>query len=323
MGTKKGRNDLCPCGSGKKHKKCCLSKKSSNIIPFPLSPVIDLREDGSFNSPYVEPESPSLPDRRAMEGFMFGASTHDVDSKVAEAQSIMYDAWDTSDPEHRIELALDALAVSPDCADAYVLLAEELAESPAEAIKFYSDGVVAGEHMLGEEAFVEDVGHFWGLIETRPYMRARAGLASCLWHTGKCKEAIGHYQELLRLNPGDNQGVRYLLATCYLELNDDDALAALLQEHSDEDFAYWAYTDAILAFRQEGDTPTSRKILRSAFKTNVYVPNYLLGKKKLPRELPDYFSPGQESEAIEYACDNISPWKKTRGALKWLGTQLK
>ncbi|MAU06352.1 MAG: hypothetical protein CL919_00500 [Deltaproteobacteria bacterium] len=21
-----GRNDLCPCGSGKKHKKCCMKK---------------------------------------------------------------------------------------------------------------------------------------------------------------------------------------------------------------------------------------------------------------------------------------------------------
>jgi preprotein translocase subunit SecA len=25
-GQKVGRNDLCPCGSGKKYKKCCLLK---------------------------------------------------------------------------------------------------------------------------------------------------------------------------------------------------------------------------------------------------------------------------------------------------------
>ena len=28
-GQKVGRNDPCPCGSGKKHKKCCLKKRSS------------------------------------------------------------------------------------------------------------------------------------------------------------------------------------------------------------------------------------------------------------------------------------------------------
>jgi len=33
--AKIGRNDACPCGSGKKHKKCCLVAESS----LPLSPV--------------------------------------------------------------------------------------------------------------------------------------------------------------------------------------------------------------------------------------------------------------------------------------------
>ena len=28
-----GRNDPCPCGSGKKHKRCCLSKMSSTALP--------------------------------------------------------------------------------------------------------------------------------------------------------------------------------------------------------------------------------------------------------------------------------------------------
>jgi hypothetical protein len=31
---KLGRNDSCPCGSGKKYKKCCLGKQS---VPIPLA----------------------------------------------------------------------------------------------------------------------------------------------------------------------------------------------------------------------------------------------------------------------------------------------
>jgi len=27
-----GRNELCPCGSGKKYKKCCLIKERENLI---------------------------------------------------------------------------------------------------------------------------------------------------------------------------------------------------------------------------------------------------------------------------------------------------
>jgi len=35
MGNKVGRNDPCPCGSGKKYKKCCL-EKGENVIVFPV-----------------------------------------------------------------------------------------------------------------------------------------------------------------------------------------------------------------------------------------------------------------------------------------------
>jgi hypothetical protein len=30
--------------------------------------------------------------------------------------------------------------------------------------------VAAGERSLGPKAFEEDAGHFWGILETRPYM---------------------------------------------------------------------------------------------------------------------------------------------------------
>lgn len=29
---KVGRNDLCPCGSGKKYKKCCIGKDEATIV---------------------------------------------------------------------------------------------------------------------------------------------------------------------------------------------------------------------------------------------------------------------------------------------------
>lgn len=36
-------------------------------------------------------------------------------------------------------------------------------------------------------------GHFWGILETRFYMRARAGLAEALWELGERDAAIlGH-----------------------------------------------------------------------------------------------------------------------------------
>lgn len=34
MDQKVGRNDPCPCGSGKKYKNCCISKPVKKPLPF-------------------------------------------------------------------------------------------------------------------------------------------------------------------------------------------------------------------------------------------------------------------------------------------------
>src|SRR4051812_14655156 len=70
-----------------------------------------------------------LPDRRAMEGMMqqlvAGLQGHEQqDTPLAQAQALMYRAFEEQEEQRRVQLARDALALSPDCADAYVLLAE-------------------------------------------------------------------------------------------------------------------------------------------------------------------------------------------------------
>jgi tetratricopeptide (TPR) repeat protein len=136
---------------------------------------------------------------------------------LEEAQDLMYEAWDATGAR-RAQLARKALEISPDCADAYVLLAEEKARTVQKAGDFFAQGVAAGERALGTEMFEEDAGHFWGILETRPYMRAREGLARCLWEVGEREAAIGHYREMRGLNPNDNQGVRYVLLDCLLAM---------------------------------------------------------------------------------------------------------
>ena len=105
-----------------------------------------------------------------------------------------------------MELARKAPEIAPDCADAYVLLAEETAATVSEARDLYERGVAAGERALGEELFRKEAGHFWAMLETRPYMRARAGLAICLWELGEREGALDHWVDMLRLNPADSLG---------------------------------------------------------------------------------------------------------------------
>ncbi len=45
------------------------------------------------------------------------------DTPLEQAQQLMYEAYDTPGKRKHVELARKALDISPDCADAYVLLA--------------------------------------------------------------------------------------------------------------------------------------------------------------------------------------------------------
>jgi tetratricopeptide (TPR) repeat protein len=240
-----------------------------------------------------------------------------ADTPLGKAQQIVYRAFEEKSPHRRVELARQALELSPDCADAYVLLAEH-SRSRKEALDLYGKGVAAGERALGPQLFEDQVGHFWGILETRPYMRARLGLADALWMAGRREEAAQHLQDMLRLNPNDNQGLRYTLAGYLLFLDRDDDVERLLQQFPEEGSATWAYTKALLAYRRQGDTPEARAFLKVAQKNNKHIPAYLLGHKYPPLEQPPYYSHGDENEALIYIGSFLSAWKNTAGAIAWL-----
>ena len=115
--------------------------------------------------------------------------------------------------------------------------------------------------------------------------------------TGRRVEAVTHLQEMLLLNPHDNQGLRYLLAAHLLALGRNDDLGRLLDQFDDEGSCSWAYTQALAAFRREGDSERVRKLLAEARKQNKHVISYLLGKEMLPPKMPPHYSAGTARSA--------------------------
>ena len=62
----------------------------------------------------------------------------------------------------------------------------------------------------------------WGYLENRAYLRAIQYMAELHWDKGEEEKAIELFRLLLKLNPGDNQGVRYEIAGLYAGLCGDD-----------------------------------------------------------------------------------------------------
>ena len=260
--------------------------------------------------------SVALPDRRAMESFLAGIAGRRGDDATAKAQDVMYEAWERTTSRSRIALARKALGISPLCADAFVLLAEE-AGSIEEARDYYAKGVEAGEVALGPKGFKQYAGHFWGFLETRPYMRAKAGLASTLLQLGDVDGALTHYRDMLKLNPNDNQGIRYVLAGCLLRQDDDSALKELLAAHEDGS-AFWLYTRALVAFRESGEDEQAVALVRDAWSANEHVPAILAGTKPPVISDDGYVTMGGPDEATHYVTECGPAWRRTPGAVAWL-----
>ena len=261
----------------------------------------------------------ALPDPMTMEGFLRDfmrqqGMLDEEDPAAAKAQQLVQQAYQAKSLEARREFAQRALEADPDCADAHVCLAE-LTHRAEVALPEWEQGVAAGMRALGGPGAMDQYeGHFWGLLQARPYMRARLGLAQCLWSLRRREEAVAHCRELLRLNPNDNQGVRYVLGSYLCEMGHDDQWQQLLEQYPDDATAEWHFGRALLAYRRQGDTDESRDLLRAAHEANPYVGEYLVGNRVPPAEPPPYVSLGEDSEARNYAGAFLPGWRGTPGA---------
>ncbi len=322
MGKKIGRNDPCPCGSGRKYKRCCGRASTPASVPDRRLMERDLRAIGKL---VAGQEFDSFDDLNAclQREAGRGGVKWTPETALEQAQELVYRALEAPQRRERVRLAMEALKISRDCADAYVLLAEEAAESLEQACGLYRQGVEAGERALGRDAFRKDAGHFWGIVETRPYMRAREGLAQCLWELGEQEEAVEHYQEMLHLNPNDNQGIRYVLLACLLELGRLDEAEKLLAQYQDEETAAWLFTRALLVFLRQGDSPEARGALGEALASNQHVAPYLLGQRRMPPDYPSHIEIGTRSEAMEYVALYQAAWARSPSALNWLAAQVR
>jgi tetratricopeptide (TPR) repeat protein len=272
-------------------------------------------------------EAEGLQDRDAIRQFVAkvlatsGGKLPDVAPATPQDQAmdLVYNALETEGRQRR-DLLARALELDPDCAEAYVVQAEDCG-SVGKALELFERGMAAAERTLGPETFEELAGGFWGFHETRPYMRARLGVAECLQGMGRPNEAAQHFRQMLRLNPNDNQGVRDLLMPILAQQREYDELADLLKQYGDDDSAVHLYLNAALAFARHGDSDRARKALRKANKCNPYVMDYLLGIRRPPRWLPDYYSLGDQSEAAAFAADLTAAWRAIDGGLAWLKAQ--
>jgi len=250
-----------------------------------------------------------------------GLSEAEADAKD-EAQQIAFEAMDAPTAAEARRLAKRALKLDPDCVDALLVITDLDARTERERLEGLQRAVAAGERSLGAKFIDENEGHFWLLIETRPYMRALELMAEAYRsHDIRC-DAIKVYEKMLKLNPNDNQGVRDPLLGLYLETGDLNAAALILSRYKDDASASFAWARVLERFLA-GERAGASAALKRARRANRHVELILTGRTALPDERPEMYSPGSEEEAalcVSYLSGALAEHKE---AAMWLYDQLK
>jgi len=133
----------------------------------------------------------------------------DLEDPFSDSIGKAVDCRDSGDMPEARRMLMDLCQTDLRCLDAHAHLGIFLFDArPADAIRHYEVGVRIAELSFprGFDGVLS-----WGWIDNRPFLRCLHGYGLCLWRLGRFEEAQRVFDRMLWLNPGDNQGVRFLI----------------------------------------------------------------------------------------------------------------
>lgn len=222
-----------------------------------------------------------------------------INTPKYKSDEILEQAFEASSKSKAIKLAKKALEIYPDNIDAESLLAD-YEENMLKKLNKYNKVIEKATKLLEKQDMFkkENIGDFWLILETRPYMRARYNKILILKDLGRNTEALKECEEVLRLCKHDNMGVRYILLNLYCLLEKFEECQKLYKKYNDSS-AHMQFSMAIMYYKK-GDYTKCIQFLRKLEAQNEFVLDFLLNENGefLDAEYSEYYSSGSEEEAV-------------------------
>ena len=117
----------------------------------------------------------------------------------------------------------------------------------------------------------------WNCLKNRPFLRASHGYGLALAQARCHLEAAEVYEQILSWNPDDNQGIRYLLPSLYLEARAPQKARAALEQHRADGMNL--YTRCLVEI-QHGHRGEAVRWLCRGLSYNLHIPKMVLAGQK-------------------------------------------
>lgn len=218
-----------------------------------------------------------------------------------DAYEMLEEAEDRSkDIKERISIAKKVYKKYPECFDA-LLLQVKLEENFSKKLKLLNKGLIDEKKRLENENYFDkdNIGYFYGIFETRPYIGGLYMKADILLLTGKIKQGIEVCKEILKLNENDNTGARYKLMAAYAYLEDEKPALDLYKKYPEEDLEMLFPLFAL--YYKIGDETKAKGYLNRINKTNKHFIKYFKNTIEENEDvMPGYYQKGDSSEVLMY-----------------------
>ena len=217
-----------------------------------------------------------------------------------DAYELLEEAQSAKSKKEAIKLAKEAYEKSSECFDA-ILFQCDLEENGIKRMKLLDDGLDFEKNRLMKEKYFdkENIGQFYGMFETRPYIRGLVIKIEYLLEDGKLRQAANLCKEVLRLNENDNLGARYLLMAIYAALEEEKEILSLYKKYPEENLEMLFPLFAI--YYKSGNDKKALEYLKRVDKCNSNFVKYFDGSIKQSEKVnPGYYSRGDSSEIFMY-----------------------
>ena len=217
-----------------------------------------------------------------------------------DAYELLEKAENTKSKTQAIKYAKEAYDMCPNCFDA-ILFQCDLEENGIKRMKLLDDGLEFEKSRLTKEKYFdkENIGHFYGIFETRPYIRGLVIKAEYLLEEGKISQAENVCREVLRLNENDNMGARYLLMAIYATLEKENDMQKLYKKYPEEDLEMMFPLFAL--YYKLGNDKKAKEYLNRVDKCNSNFVKFFKGTIKESKNVSSgYYSRGDSSEIFMY-----------------------
>ena len=140
-----------------------------------------------------------------------------------------------------------------------------------------------------------------------------------LWDRGQTEDALEVFENLIRLSPNDNLGVRSLAVGYYLELKEPSGVLSICRQFKNDAMEHVAYGKALALF-QLRKVKQAEKALDIAIKCYPLIAAELLKTKhRRPKGISaKHVTLGGPDQAYVYWQDRGRYWKDTPGAMYFL-----